>query len=72
MNEDTLKGQWKQFKGKVQQQWGHLTDDDLDVIDGQREQMLGKLQERMGLARDAAEQQLRDWQDRNPDFRFRD
>lgn len=71
MNEDTLKGQWKQFKGQVQQQWGRLTDDDLDVIDGQREQLLGKLQERMGLARDAAEQQLRDWQDRHPDFRLR-
>ena len=42
------------------------------VIDGKREQFLGKLQERQGLARDAAEQQLKDWHSRNPDFRFND
>ena len=34
MNEDRIKGNWKQFKGKVQEQWGKLTDDDLDVIAG--------------------------------------
>ncbi len=72
MNEDRVKGNWKQFTGKVKEQWGKLTDDDLDVIDGKREQFLGKLQEREGLARDAAEQQLKDWQSRHPDFRFND
>jgi len=55
MNEDTIKGNWKQFKGKITEQWGKLTNDDLDVIDGKREQFLGKLQERQGIARDAAE-----------------
>ena len=34
MNWDTVKGDWKQFKGKVKQKWGKLTDDDLDVIEG--------------------------------------
>jgi len=72
MNEDRIKGNWKQFTGKVKEQWGKLTDDDLDVIDGKREQFVGKLQEREGLARDAAEQQLKDWHSRNPDFRFND
>ena len=41
MNEDIAKGNWKQFKGKVQEQWGKLTDDDFDVIDGKREQLVG-------------------------------
>lgn len=72
MNEDRIQGNWRQFKGKVQEQWGKLTDDDMDVINGRREQFLGKLQEREGLARDAAEKQLKEWQDRNPDFRFDD
>ena len=27
MNWDTVAGNWKQFKGKVQMQWGKLTDD---------------------------------------------
>ena len=72
MNEDTVKGNWKQFMGKMIEQWGKLTNDDFDVIDGKREQFLGKLQERQGLARDAAEKQLKDWQARHPDFRFND
>ena len=56
MNEDRIKGNWKQFTGKVQEQWGKLTNDDMDVIDGKREQFVGKLQERHGLAKDAAEE----------------
>ena len=67
-----LKGNWKQFKGKMIEQWGKLTNDDFDVIDGKREQFLGKLQERQGIARDAAEKQLKEWQERHPDFRFND
>ena len=43
---------------------GQATDDDLDVIAGKRDQLLGKLQERQGLAKDAAEKQLKDWEDR--------
>ncbi len=70
MNEDRIKGNWKQFTGKVKEQWGKLTDDDMDVIAGKRDQMLGKLQEREGLARDAAEEQLKNWERTNPDFRW--
>lgn len=70
MNEDRVAGNWKQFKGKIQEQWGKLTDDDFDVIAGRRTQMLGKLQERQGIAQDEAEKQLSDWQKRNPDFRW--
>ena len=68
MNEDRIKGNWKQFTGKVKEQWGKLTNDDLDVIDGKREQFIGKLQEREGVVREVAEQQLKDWHTRNPDF----
>ncbi|WP_394681644.1 CsbD family protein [uncultured Comamonas sp.] len=65
MNEDTIKGNWKQFKGKVQEQWGKLTNDDLDVVDGQREQLVGRIQEREGIAKDAAELQVKDWETKN-------
>jgi len=68
MNEDKIKGNWKQFKGKIQEQWGKLTDDDLDVIAGKREQMLGKIQERQGIAKEEAEKLLNEWQKRHPDF----
>ena len=64
MNEDTISGNWKQFKGKVKEAWGKLTDDDLDVINGRREQMVGKMQERYGVAKDEAEKQVQDWETR--------
>ena len=64
MNENTVKGNWLQFKGKVKEQWGKLTDDDLDVIAGTRDQMVGKLQERLGVAQDEAEKQVKDWETR--------
>ena len=65
MNEDTISGNWKQFKGKVKEAWGKLTDDDLDVIAGKRDQMIGKMQERYGVARDVAEKQVKDFEDAN-------
>ena len=62
MNNDTIEGNWMQFKGKVKEQWGKLTDDDLDVIAGKKDQLLGKIQERQGITKDEAEKQLSDWQ----------
>jgi len=62
MNSDTLKGQWHQLKGEVKNQWGKLTDNDLDRIEGQSEKLIGVLQEKYGYARDRAEQEVRDFQ----------
>lgn len=50
MNEDRIKGQWKQLTGKLKAQWGKLTDDDLTVAEGNSEYLAGKLQERYGIA----------------------
>lgn len=61
MNRDTLKGQWTQLKGKVREQWGKLTDDELDQIQGNTEMLLGKLQERYGRSREEAEKELDRW-----------
>jgi uncharacterized protein YjbJ (UPF0337 family) len=70
MNQDRVSGNWKQFKGKVKEQWGKLTDDDLDVIDGKREQLLGRIQNRHGIAKDEAERQVESFERRNPDYKF--
>jgi uncharacterized protein YjbJ (UPF0337 family) len=64
MNEDTVKGQWTQLKGKIREQWGKLTDDDLDQIQGRSEQLVGKLQTRYGIARDEAQRQVDAWEPR--------
>ena len=61
MNWDRVEGNWKQFKGKARQQWGKLTDDDLDVIEGKRVELSGKLQARYGYAKDEAEKNIDTW-----------
>ena len=58
MNRDVLEGQWKQLKGKVKQQWGRLTDDELDVINGRYDELAGLIQERYGYSRDEAANEL--------------
>lgn len=58
MNEDRIKGQWKQLSGKLKAQWGKLTDDDLTVAEGNSEYLAGKIQERYGLAKDEARKQV--------------
>lgn len=62
MNKHTIEGNWKQLKGKVKEQWGKLTDDQLDVIDGRREQLLGRIQEAYGIGKDEAEKQIADFE----------
>ena len=59
INWDQIKGNWTQFKGHLRQQWGKLTDDEIDQIEGQREVLIGKLQERYGIAREEAEKQVK-------------
>jgi uncharacterized protein YjbJ (UPF0337 family) len=61
MNKDRMAGSWKQIKGKMKEQWGKLTDDEIDQMEGNSDQLAGKLQERYGLARDEAERQAREF-----------
>ena len=61
MNDDKVKGQWKQLAGKVKAQWGKLTDDDLKVSEGNSEYLAGKIQERYGVARDEAKKQVKEF-----------
>lgn len=64
MNWDQIKGNWKQIKGQARQQWGKLTDDDVEVAQGQREELVGRIQERYGITKDDAEKQVSDWERR--------
>jgi uncharacterized protein YjbJ (UPF0337 family) len=61
MNWDQIKGDWKQFQGKVKEKWGKLTDDDLQVISGKKDQLLGKLQKQYGYTKEQAEKELNDF-----------
>ncbi len=63
MNEDILQGKWNELKGSIQQKWGKLTDDDMTRINGDRIKLAGTIQKNYGIARDEAEQQLKEWED---------
>lgn len=62
MNDDIVKGKWKQLKGQAKQTWGKLTNDDLDVAEGNRDYLVGRVQERYGVAKEEAERQVRDFE----------
>lgn len=61
MNWEQITGNWNEFKGKVQQQWGKLTNDDLDQIKGKRTELVGRIQKRYGYEKEQAEKELEDF-----------
>lgn len=58
---DKIQGNWKQFKGSVQERWGELTNDEVDQIEGEREQLAGRIQEKYGIAKEEANRQIDEW-----------
>lgn len=64
MNWDRVEGNWKQFKGRVKEEWGDLTDDHLTEIEGRRDRLVGALQEAYGIERDEAERRVSHWEKR--------
>ncbi len=68
MNKDIAEGKWKQLKGKIQETWGKLTDDEIDEINGRSEQLSGVIQEKYGISKDEAEKQTQSfWELHNRD-----
>jgi uncharacterized protein YjbJ (UPF0337 family) len=61
VNQDILQGKWKQLRGKVKQQWGKLTDDQLDQISGRNEELAGLLQEQYGYSVARAQKEVDDF-----------
>ena len=51
-------GRWDQLKGKAKQQWGQLTDDDVDVAEGQYDEFVGRIKERTGEAEESIRERL--------------
>ena len=67
MNWDQVGGKWMQLKGKAREQWGDLTDDDLDCIAGQKDQLVGVIQEKYGKTKEDAESEVDEWASRVSD-----
>ena len=60
------KGTWTLTRGEAKEQWGKLTDSDLDEVDGRREVLIGKLQTRYAISHEDAERQVGDFEARHP------
>lgn len=62
MNKDEAGGNWKQFKGKVKEQWGKLTDDDMTIIEGKRDQLVGKIRGTLRLSERSGRKEVDSWE----------
>jgi uncharacterized protein YjbJ (UPF0337 family) len=58
MNKLQIKGSWNEIKGKLKQQYGNLTDDDLVFAKGKEDELLGRLQKRLGKSKDEVRQMI--------------
>ena len=58
MNKLQIKGSWNELKGKLKQQYGNLTDDDLVFSEGKEDELLGRLQKRLGKSKDEIRQMI--------------
>ena len=58
---DQVIAKWHQIRGSVKQEWGKLTDDDLDYIEGTRDRLVSRLQQKYGVTKEEAEQQADRW-----------
>lgn len=56
--EQQARGNWKQFKGRLREAWGSLTDDELDRYEGRRDQLEGHIEEKTGETRENVRQML--------------
>lgn len=65
MSSDRVRGNWNEIKGIVKEQWGRLTDDELDRAEGRRDRLIGMIQKAYAITRDEAERQLEQFESRN-------
>ena len=57
---DRLKGNWNTIKGKLKEEYGELTDNDLMFQEGKEDQLLGNIQKKTGKSK----QEIKDFIDR--------
>jgi len=60
MNENVLKGSWKQVKGEMQRLWGDITNDEWDQAQGNATSLAGLVQKKYGLSQAEVETKFND------------
>jgi uncharacterized protein YjbJ (UPF0337 family) len=67
MDKLRFKGSWNEIKGKLKQQYGNLTDNDLVFADGKEDELLGRLQKKLGKSKDEVRQMIEKNSRKEPD-----
>lgn len=65
MNIDIFKGKWQEWKGKIKQQWGEISDDELTKLKGNIDELSGLIQKKYGYTKDRALKEINDFIQRN-------
>jgi len=60
MDKMEIKGRWNEWKGRIKQEYGDVTDDDVKYEEGREDEMWGRLQKKTGKAKDDLIKWLRD------------
>jgi uncharacterized protein YjbJ (UPF0337 family) len=47
-----LRGRWNEVKGKMKQEYGDLTEDDLKYEEGKDDELVGRIQKKIGKTKD--------------------
>lgn len=58
MNKNIIEGNWRQIKGKVKQQWGKFTDDEVDQMEGTYDELAGALQKKYGYDQERSNREI--------------
>lgn len=53
-----IEGKWDDLKGRIKQEWGSLTDDELTEADGDMDRLIGTIKQKTGQAEAAIEARL--------------
>ena len=61
MDWQRIERNWKQYKLRVQDKWGKLTEEDLAAIDGRLDRLEEKIRQRYGFASDHVRKEIDDW-----------
>lgn len=62
MNKEQMSGQFEQIKGEIKKTWGKLTDDEVLLYNGKQDLFFGKVKEKYGIAKEAAEQRIKEFE----------
>lgn len=58
MDDNRIKGNWNELKGKLKQKYADLTDDDLKYAEGKEDELYGRLQKKLGKTKDEVKNEI--------------